>query len=294
MIFNRWLIGLASCTSVLWFCVGGLPAAARQTAATIRVVDDRSGQPIPGATAELRHPGPRTEEPQYSARSDSEGVLQIRTQTPGVMSLAAAGYATLRLRWPVTSTEATLTLRLARSSRLRVIVEDAETGALLDASVSVMLHRRGNPTDYSISTQDGVAEFSGLAVAPGSVVVRAEGFAPAARAIQINGEGAANVALFSLRRAALVEGTVLDGENRPVSGAVVSVMYPPSLPDGRFLSSLVGGRIITGGDGRFWVRGIIPDIDLALLAREGGRAARPLRLRVEAGQRLDALTLRLE
>jgi len=293
-MFNRWMIGLAACTSVLWLCVGGMPVAARQTAATIRVLDDRSGQPIPGATAELRHPGPRTAEPLFSARSDSEGLFQIQTQTPGVMSLAAPGYATSRLGWPITSTEATPTLRLVRSAGLRVIVEDAETGALLDASVSVTLHRRGNPTDYSLRTQDGVADFSGLPVAPGSVVVRADGFAPATRAIQINGEGAANVALFSLRRAGLVEGTVLDGDSRPVSGAVVSVMYPPSLPDGRFLSSLVGGRIVTGADGRFWVRGIIPDIEFALLVRKGRLAARPLRSRVAGGQQLTDLTLRIE
>lgn len=278
----RTAVALSSVAALV--AIGLTPTGRAQQSTSVLVVDSETNRPVTTSTAELRAPGPRTAPVLLSGRADEQGRITLGEDISGIVSVSAPGYAVSRFRWPTRST----TINLSRAASLEVVIRATETGSLVDASVSVVLNASGNPDHRSMRAESGVARFDELHTAPGHLVVRADGYAPVVTPFS-RLEPRLRVVQVYVERSASVAGRVTDGAGNPVAGAVLSVMYSPIRPAARQLASMLGGRLTTGSDGTFWIGGLVPDLELAILASDGRQSARPLRQLLSPGQRLEVV-----
>lgn len=133
---------------------------------------------------------------------------------------------------------------------------------------------------------------------------KAESFAPATvRGVTIEAERAADLGTVMLERGVVLEGVVLDGDERPVAGAQV-IAYPPS-PAGIRGEAVARIAVAAGdareamsrGDGRFSITGLRAGEAIDVTARKAGYVAatlpqlelphdEPLRMVLESGARV--------
>ncbi|HEX6085943.1 MAG TPA: carboxypeptidase regulatory-like domain-containing protein [Thermoanaerobaculia bacterium] len=129
--------------------------------------------------------------------------------------------------------------------------------------------------------------------------VRAENFAPATmRGVNVDSDRAADVGVIALERGIVLEGLIMDADDRPVAGATV-LAYPPS-PAGirgagvsRLAAAAGEAREATSrGDGRFAITGLRAGETVEVTARKAGFVATTLP-QLELPQR-DPVTIILE
>ncbi len=117
--------------------------------------------------------------------------------------------------------------------------------------------------------EDGSFEFKDLAPGPARVVVRAAGFAPVERQINLAATASGrptDLGKFDLETEAIAEGVVVDGRGDPVAGARVAKDRAPTfLPTGKPVGVAIAdakGRFSLGelAEGTIWLEAYAPDV----------------------------------
>lgn len=250
------------------------------------VRDGRVGSPVEGATVRLTGTG----EPDSgqagtvltSARTASDGSFRIAPGLfRGVLEVSAPGYATKRMRWP--GVQPTLQVSLDRGAKLAIQVT-REDGTPIPGLITIQTFHPGNVVAGAMETQGGLAEFSDLPSGPTTIVVRSQGFAPAARTLHVEAGSTYALPSVSLTRAGTLRGTVIDaGSGLPVQGALIVASYGPELPFARTLANFLG-RAQTASDGSFRVRNVVPGATLHAHAEYEGRRSDSVTVVLTAGE----------
>lgn len=245
----------------------GQPALSAQVEAqSVRVtVVDGNGTSVPGARLELAIPGV----PPRSGATGPDGAGDvIGPRQRGVFTISADGFAPFRMAWP--PEDGDLTVQLRRSAGLRVLLVDRAVQSPVAGSVAVLLSIPGSRGTFSEAAPDGSAELADLPPGPATLIAKAEGYAPAVVPIELR-EGLTVVQTVELHAAAVIEGRVLDSDDRPIAGVLVTVDYGSAGNVERLLGQIVGGRVQARTDGTFRLTGIVPNRVVRLRATAGGR-----------------------
>ena len=146
---------------------------------------------------------------------------------------------------------------------------------------------------------EGNFRFENLPRGTFDVEASAENFAPATvRGVNVDADRAADVGMVTLERGIVLEGVIMDGDDRPVAGATV-LAYPPSPAGirGEAVSRLAAAagearEATTRDDGRFAITGLRSGDTVDVTARKSGYVASTLP-QIELPQR-DPLVVILE
>ncbi len=274
----------------------------------VRVLD-ADGSPRPGATVTCDGGDPR--------KTDGQGRVRFEQLTPGRHSFAATRQSVVEPSFVIGEApppegvpgeayvraggEEEIVLQLdAAGGVLGLVLEDGAplTGASVrlkkPAAPGAMVFG-GGQEDASLSTrtdEEGIFRLDDLE--PGRyelTVAHPDRVMPARLAIELGvGENRVEIELS----VAILRGTVLDADGRPVEGARVradgataSAAQPMGVslmtvnPDGTVEEAPTGRpdtAAVSGPDGRFELRGVVPGSDLMLLAEASGGRSGKLRL----------------
>ncbi len=119
------------------------------------------------------------------------------------------------------------------------------------------------------AAEDGTFELKDLATGPARVVVRAAGYAPIERPINLTATSSGrptDLGKFDLETEAIVDGVVVDARGDPVPGARVAKDRAPTfLPSGKPVGLAIAdakGRFSLGelGEGTIWLEAYAPDV----------------------------------
>lgn len=251
------------------------------------VVSAAAQRPVPAAGVRYEE----SDQPPQTTVTDAKGYFEFPTPGRlGVVTVTAPDYGTARRRWPP-ATGSALRVELMPPAIVRGTVSDLVTGRLVAAMVNVLVQHPGNFVSRSATAEGGTFQIEDLPPGPALMTARSEGFAPFVGSTTVDA-GRVREVRIGLVLEAHAAGHVRDADGEPVSGAFVSTWYP-DLPGAGLLEGFVGGRPLTGPDGAFALRGLVPDTPVALQAELDGRRSAVETVTVDPGMgRLDiVLTL---
>ncbi len=210
-------------------------------------------------------------EPMWDGKTDANGRYVAEGLDPGPASLLVIPdeerppYVELLLK---ESERLTKDFDLPRGGTIEGEVRDRATGLpIAGAEVSSwsFLHKIAR-TDAS-----GHYALSGFRDRPNQeIAVRADGYGQTETRIPVK-DGATVRADFELPRARIVRGRVVTRAGDPIEGAYVAALAHGRDPDERIPRTDTRSSS-TGGDGRFEIRNLRPDLPHALFARKDGLA----------------------
>lgn len=194
----------------------------RRTGEVVGRVVGPGSEPAPGATVVLAGSGvwpPRQtttdEQGQFSVAGVPAGVYEVRAHRGNLVADPVEG---LLLE---AGGSARVTLRLTPGITLHGVVITAEDDApIAEAEIVVAEDALSFTPRVARTGEDGTFEIEGLRRRPHRITVHAEGYVPIIAAQHEPGEEPVR---FALRRAAILEGVVVDDDDRPVAGAQVAV-----------------------------------------------------------------------
>ncbi len=230
-----------------------------------RVVDARTGAPVPLATVRVAQP-PRPDDEAPSSQTDPSGAFRVGGLTQGAAALQveAAGYAPLRAQYDEVAQQGALTLALEAAIPVDGVVVDAQGNPAPGAQVS--LYASGALPQSTVTGQGGGFAFE---VGQGTyrLVARlgdqmAEPQEPLSLLVGQQARGL----VLRLRPGATVRGWVVQRRGgAPVAGAEVSARLAGH--EGALAAA------VTDAEGRFTLSGL-PSGPATLHARADGHAPR--------------------
>ena len=241
------------------------------------VVSAATQQSVPNARVQYEESG----QPPQTTVTDAKGYFEFPAGRLGVVTITARDFGTARRRWP--SSGSALRVELEPPAIVRGAVSDLATGRLVAAVVNVMVQHPGNFVSHSTTAEGGTFQIEDLPPGPALVTARSEGFAPFVGSATVE-SGRVRELRIGLLLEAQATGHVKDAEGEPVTGALVSATYPDLAAAG-LLEGFVGGRPLTGADGVFALRGLVPDTSIALQAELDGRRSAVETVSVGPGMR---------
>ena len=250
------------------------------------VVSAVTQQPVPNARVQYEESG----QPLQTTATDAKGYFEFPAGRLGVVTVATRDFGTARRRWPPPIGSA-LRVELLPPAIMRGTVSDLVTGRLVGAQVNVMVQHPGNFVSHSATAESGKFQIEDLPPGPALVTARSEGFAPFVGTATVEG-GKVREVRIGLRLEGQATGHVKDAEGEPVTGALVSASYT-DLAGAGLLEGFVGGRPLTGSDGVFALRGLVPDTPIALHAELDGRRSAVQTVSVGPGMRRSNVVLTL-
>lgn len=287
------------------------PVFALQPTATLAgyVVDDE-GRAVAGArvraeehAAETTRYGMRRDGLALRATSKANGAFRIDVLPRRTYAVKAVyeGYAPAsvvagKLAPAAAKSDLRVVLSRGQSAAGRILEKDtaepvagASLRLVLASRAAVPAWARNDDEDEegaefaAVSEADGRYRFEHLPPGSYELAVEAEGYAPQRlHGLTVDAAQTAAFGTVSLERGALVEGVVVDGDDRPVAGAIVLV-HPPSAAGARGDAAVrlaargEGSRqAVSGSDGRFLVTGLTPGATADVTVRREGYAAQTL------------------
>ncbi len=176
------------------------------------LVIDESQQPQSGVLITINTQPPRTTTSQQDGSFYFDKLLSRRYQLVAKDKNRAAGPITLR----VTETTEPVIVTLRLGNRTTVTVQEKTTGnPIPGATVTI----RGITDTSQTTGNKGIASFSGLTKSNYSVSTKKQGYATAYDWMQAAGKE--STLTVSLQQGAPVSGTVVDSNDKPISGALV-------------------------------------------------------------------------
>ena len=230
------------------------------------VVSASSLEPVPGAHVEYEDVD--TSLGIQTTTTDDKGRFEIAEGLKGVITVTANRYGTARRGWPRPD-PGQLRIALLPPAIVRGNMLDLVSGRAAEGTVTVIMHNRYNTVSDSAETVGGSFRIEDAPPGLAMVLARADGFAPYFSTFDV--EAGKD---YSLRVGLLLEATatglVLDRNDRLVEGALITAHYDERLQAAGLYSSLAGGIIVTGDDGKFWINGLVPDTPIGLQASLDG------------------------
>ena len=251
------------------------------------VVDAASRSPVANAHVRYAETGGTAQ----TTTTNSKGRFEIPHGIRGVATVTARRYATARRAWPP-RTGRELRFELYPPARVEGTMVDMATRALAEGYVRLYVRGAVNLVNSSARTRNGVFRFDDLPPGPAAVVAHADGFSPHFSTLTVN-VGENHSTRIGLLLEAVASGVVVDGNDNPAGGARVRVEYDRTLPGGGFFASSSRGRATTRSDGKFEIRGLVPDTPVALWAELGGRRSAAVTVTAGPGMARRGLVLRL-
>jgi hypothetical protein len=235
------------------------------------VVDATTGLPIQGAVVRVVAAGQASSGPNAailaSATTEPDGTFLLSMDVKGVLEVAAQGYAVKRSLWPSAGTRE---IRLERGARIRIRVTDEAASSVPRAVITIRTVHPGNVVSDALRTNTGVGEFVDLPSGPTTIVVRAEGFAPVAVAVQVAPGGQYDPIVVTLSRAASIRGVVLDSSGQRRSEATIVANYGAEVPLRTELRNFISRREASE-DLDFELRNLVPRTPVQVYAQYDGR-----------------------
>ena len=250
-----------------------------------------AGQPLAGAPVEYVEDG--SVDVQVTT-TDTKGYFEFPAGRSGVVTASYRQRATISVGWPSRNRTGELRIMLPRPSTLQGRLYDMSTRQTIrEGMVSVMVDHPVNPVSNEVYMENGQFEFEGLPPGPALLVIHADGFAPTYTLATLEA-GEQERTDIGLLLDGVVFGTVVDGTGDLVIGADIHAEYE-SYEGAVLLENFIGGITMTDLDGRFQLRGIVPDESFFIYAthEDGQRSAR-MRLRAMPGVPLENVVLRLD
>ncbi|HTD53111.1 MAG TPA: carboxypeptidase-like regulatory domain-containing protein, partial [Thermoanaerobaculia bacterium] len=243
------------------------------------LVLDSSGSPVAGAIVVAGD---------LAAESDAAGRYQISGVAPGARHIQTIWKEDFAARMDGVRVKAgedvEVTLKLSRAASLSgSVVEEKTKRPISGARVSILgaaARPFGAGTAERSAYTDARGRFrvGGLAGRPYLVEANKEGYLPASLPNVATSVAKAGTANLALRRAASVAGKVVDEAGLPVSGAHVAVVQDLNFRNFRArglagaASALMGRGAVTGSNGSFRLRNVVPGHNLELEANKSGFA----------------------
>ena len=249
------------------------------------VVSAATHQPVPNVRVQYEENG---QSPQTTV-TDAKGYFEFPAGRLGVVTVTARDFGTARRRWPPTGSA--LRVEIMPPAIVRGTVSDLVTGRLVAAMVNVMVQHPGNFVSHSVTAERGTFQIEDLPPGPALVTARSEGFAPFIGSTTVEGGQLRDVRIGLLLESQAT-GHVRDAQGAPVTGAFVSAAYP-DMAGGGILEGFIGGRPLTGPDGVFALRGLVPDTPIALQVELDGRRSAVETISVGPGMRRSGIVLTL-
>lgn len=248
---------------------------------------EAGGRPVSNATVSLDDAALGV----LTTRTDSKGRFEFSEGSGGIVTVTSREYVTAKRVWPPRS-GSTLQFSLKQPSVVDGVLMDMATRRGVVGRVNLLTQSRYHHVTKSARTRDG--SFSFVGVPPGTAVVQAyaHGFAPYFGTLSVS-EGERTTNNIGLKLEAVALGTVVSGD-AAVAGATVRVTYSSSLTGAEVLQNLAGGILVTGADGRFSVRGLVPDTAATLQAELDGRFSDTATVTIEPGMQRTGIVLRMQ
>lgn len=283
---RRALVAAVVCTALLLVALAAVAHAqrgGRKVSGT--VVAAATQQPVANARVQYAESG----QPRQTTTTDAKGYFEFPAGRLGVVTVTAQDFGTARRKWPPAGTS--LQVALAPPAIVRGAVSDAATGRALTALVTVMVQHPGNFVSQTVNAAGGAFEIEDLPPGPALVTARSAGFAPYIGSVTVEA-GKVRDARIRLLLQAQATGHVHDAAGTPVTGALVVAAYA-ELAGAGILEGLVGGRPLTGTDGAFALRDLVPDTPIALRAELDGRRSPATTITVRPGTTQSGVVLTL-
>jgi hypothetical protein len=251
------------------------------------VVDNTTNRPIASASVEYEEDGVVE-----TTTTDQKGAFEFEFGTRGVVTVVARNYGTAHRRWPP-RTGSSLRIALTAPASVHGTVADMATQRAVPAIVTIRVRHPENVVSDAAFSDDGSFAFEDLPPGPAVVVARAEGYAPYRGVIAVREKQRTNTRIRLLLEAA-ASGQVVNSVGEPVNAAWVYVLYGDTLEGRDEFESLVGGRLLTGSDGNFYVRSLLPDTQITLQAELEGSTSEVTTINVGPGMVQSGIVLRLQ
>ena len=227
-----------------------------------------------------------------ATRTNSAGQFEFEGGgTLGVLIVTVDGFGTTRRAWPPLS-GTTVDFALKPPVTIQGTLTDNATLISLDGSVTAVTRGTFNLVSASAVVEGGTFRFDDLPEGPVLVLAHADDRAPSITELTTTAGDWRDVHV-RLTADAEVEGRVLDANSQPVVGAHLVAVYDASVAGGGLLAGLVGGSIITDGEGTFTLNGLVPGRPVTIYAIKGGSETDRATVAVNEGTVLDGLVLRL-
>lgn len=258
---RKWLIALVIGAIVV---AGAMILSAEQADRGGRVSYKGSDTAVAGARVTLRQP----DQPAREVVANSKGEFTFTEREPAVVSVALAGYATSHRRWPP-APGSTVSIELEVAAAVSGTMVDATTLSPIAGNVTIIVEQ---PPHQTVSTSVEVGDngyYSATDLPSGSAVViaSAEGYAPAFVSFDLLA-GAARTEDLQLPTGLTLQGSVVDSSDNPVAGVEVSFEYQASSKGRSLMAGLIGGRAVTGTDGKFALTNLYPNETLRVWAEK--------------------------
>ncbi len=222
--------------------------------------------------------------------TDANGRFELPPQSqPGVISISAPGFVLLRRPWSPTQPK-TIAARLYKPSTLTGIVMNA-SGNAVDGIVTAASERYAAVLNSAI-TVGGRFVLRGMPEGGAHLVVRSDGLAPVVSRIDV--DSPQRDLRFVLEPEYLIRGRVVDRAGVPLEGAMVRVSYATGVPYREMLNEIIVGSKWTDGEGRFELRGLVPNAQLVLRAFKGQVTSEEIRVASALRSSNDIVTLQAE
>lgn len=226
------------------------------------------------------------------ATTDQNGRFSFTAGNSGIVTASKSGRATISVGWR----RGTGALRIELPSEATLTgraYDMANRRSIANAYLSVVVAHRVNPHSKAVLADSGSFDFDGLPPGPATLFVQATGYAPAIARTTLGDGGNRNVDVGMLLEGS-VSGSVVDGQNNAVSGALVDVLYS-GFTDAALPVSGIGGHVLTGSDGLFKVTGIVPGEGFSIYAElEDGRRSNSQSLTATAGVPIENVVLTIQ
>ena len=268
------------------------------------VVDAATGEPVTGATVELKQGGPFDNWSQHAGVAGEGGRFEISDVSPGQYQVEAraAGYAPAKVEKLVVDAGKTAdagTVKLGRGFTLEGIVSGPQGAPVPGATVTVSAKSQGmiwgnaaQTLASSVSDEQGRFSIGGMTEGEAKIDAAAPGFARHSVTLSLK-SGMAPVQI-RLETGTNISGRVVHPSNGPAAGVTVGLIDHAGdfyrlykLQPGQFENMAYFGdgapQAATGEDGRFTLANVPRGTYLLVAVPSGGKGA--TRDNIRAGER---------
>ncbi|MCB9931924.1 MAG: carboxypeptidase regulatory-like domain-containing protein [Planctomycetes bacterium] len=277
-----------------------------------RVISEEDGNPLQGASIELRQANQWGGWSQRSGSTDAEGRFELTEVEPAAYTIRVhmAEYAPLELPGQAVEAGARLDLgdlKLNRGLSLSGVVVDTDNNPVAGASLRLSQPgenfgwmNRDNEISSATSATNGEFALRGVSQGDLQLSVKSDGFADYSEVIKVTGSQSGM--RIRLSRGGTIRGRVLSANGEPVAGASISTIDHGSQLYSVYktqraamwgmLFAQGGNQVTSGEDGRFVLSNVPEGTVLVSAAAEGNSPAYKDDVRVENDREVDVGDLR--